>query len=111
MKKFQILALVLGLFIVSNASGMAFAGIPGKIVNERQQALSNRIHCGVQSGSLTKREAFRLRDQQRDIARYERISRADGNGLSPFEARKLDRMQDRLNRNIYLQKRDRQIRY
>lgn len=111
MKKFQVLVVTLGLLIVGNASGIALAGLPGKVVNERQQAQRERIRQGVQSGELNKREAYKLRENQQRIARYERRSRADGNGINAHEAKKLDRMQDRQNKAIHHQKHDQQDRH
>jgi hypothetical protein len=78
-------------------------------INERQQNQFARIQQGVRSGALTRPEAARLRGQFRDLARLENRYRA--NGLSAGERADLNRRFDRLSQRIYVQKRDRQVRY
>jgi len=78
-------------------------------INQRQQNQFNRIEQGVRSGALTRAEAGRLRAQFRDLARLEDRYRA--NGLSAGERAELNRRFDGLSRRIYVQKRDRQVRY
>jgi hypothetical protein len=79
-------------------------------INKRQAKQQQRISQGVNSGSLTTREAGRLRHQQNRIARYEANSRADGNGLSRRERANVTRMQNNTSRNIRHQKHDGQHR-
>jgi hypothetical protein len=77
-------------------------------INQRQNHQQHRIARGINSGSLTPREAAGLAQQQVHIARYEARSRADGNGLSRIERARLEQKQDRASRNIRHQKHDAQ---
>lgn len=76
-------------------------------INERQQRLDDRIDAGVATGQLNRREADRLREQFRDIARLE--ARYRTNGLSGWERRDLDRRFDTLSRRIRDERGDRQM--
>lgn len=76
-------------------------------VDHRQHMQRARIREGVQSGELTQKEAAGLRAEQRHIRRSERRAEADG-VVTPEEAAKLERKQDRANRQIYKQKHDAQ---
>ena len=78
-------------------------------INERQGNQLARIDQGVRSGALTRAEAARLRSQFRDLNRLEARYRV--NGLSAGERADLNRRFDTLSRRIYVQKRDRQVRY
>ena len=77
-------------------------------VDRRQIRQGSRIGAGACTGSLTRPEAARLRARERALARDERAMRVDG--LSRSERRELDARQDRLSRDIYRQKHDRQNR-
>ena len=79
-------------------------------INQRQAHQEQRIHQGVQSGELTKREAYQLQMNQRHINRTEARYRADGN-LSKGERARLNRMENRQSSNINIQKHDTQHRY
>ena len=75
-------------------------------INERQAQLDHRIDDGVRSGQLTRREAFRLRHEFRDIA--DRESRYRANGLQQWERADLERRFDRLSAEIHDQRTDNQ---
>jgi len=78
-------------------------------VDRREHRQRGRIHQGVKSGSLTRREAARMERQQGRTRRVERRAKADGT----VTARERDRLQHRENktsRRIYRQKHDRQNR-
>lgn len=75
-------------------------------INARQAQLERRIDRGVQTGQLDRREAWRLRQEFRDIARLE--SRYRANGLSSWERVDLDRRFDRLAAQIRWERRDRE---
>lgn len=78
-------------------------------INTQQRAQQQRIARGVRSGELTRGEADRLRDEQRDIAREERRYRADGY-LSAAERADLQRDLNRASRHIHNEANDRQDR-
>ena len=80
------------------ASAQPYRGDRWMSVNERQANLDRRIDRGLETGQLTRREAFRLRQEFRDIARLEYRYRA--NGLSNWERADLDRRFDRLSAQL-----------
>jgi Ni/Co efflux regulator RcnB len=75
-------------------------------VNQRQAQLQHRIDRGVAHGDLTRREAYRLQHQMRNLARLE--ARYRMNGLSSWERADLDRRFDRLSAQIRFERHDRQ---
>jgi hypothetical protein len=79
-------------------------------INERQANQQQRIKQGVQSGELTKREAYQLKMNQRHINRTEARYRADGH-LSKGERARLNRMENKQSANINIQKHDSQDRH
>lgn len=97
--------------IVAIAVGTLFAGAAfaqsNRDIEQRDRAEQARIDHGVQSGQLTSREASRLNGERAQIERMESRARADGH-LSGSERARIDRAQDRLDRNIYLESHDRE---
>lgn len=75
-------------------------------INQRQDRIERRIDQGVRHGDLTRREAIRLRDDVRQIARLEARYRV--NGLSTWERQDLDRRLDRLEAQLRFERRDHQ---
>ncbi len=73
-------------------------------INQRQRNLDARIDAGVRDGSLSRREAVRLRSEFADIARLEANYRRDG--LSMRERTDLDRRFDRLSGQIQAERND-----
>ena len=49
-------------------------------IDDRIDRADRRIEQGIRSGSLSRREAERLRDELQSIRRDERVLRADGRG-------------------------------
>lgn len=78
-------------------------------VDRRQHRQQRRIHQGVKSGSLTKREAARMERQQGRTRRMERRAKADGTVTAKERAR-LQHRENRTSRRVYRQKHDRQKR-
>lgn len=74
-------------------------------INQRQRQLDMRIDRGVRDGSLSRREAVRLRAEFQDLARLEARYRAT-NGLNRNERIDLDRRFDRLSARIMVERRD-----
>ncbi len=68
-------------------------------VDRRQNRQWSRIASGIADGDLSRREARRLRKDQRKIARMERHFDRDGY-CSPRERRALDRALDRASQRI-----------
>jgi hypothetical protein len=78
-------------------------------IDARQDQLNRRIDRGVESGQLSRREAWRLRGEARDIARLEARYRV--NGLSGWERADLDRRFDALSAQIRYERHDRDYGY
>ncbi len=74
-------------------------------INQRQRQLDARIDAGIRDGSLSRREAVRLRAEFQEIAALE--SRYRRNGLNMQERADLDRRFDRLSAEVYAQRHDR----
>ena len=73
-------------------------------INMRQRQLDARIDAGIREGSLTRREAVRLRADFNTIARLEADYRRGG--LTRAEMRDLDRRFDRLSAQITAERND-----
>ncbi|CAN5244452.1 hypothetical protein BH10PSE1_BH10PSE1_25390 [soil metagenome] len=74
-------------------------------INQRQNQLDRRIDQGVRNGSLSRREATRLRSEFNSLARLEASYRRGG--LSSWERADLDRRFDRLSASIRSERWDR----
>ncbi len=88
---------------------VADAGTRDPGVNARQQNQRARIHQGVRSGELTRRETRHVAESQRDIRQLERAYKSDGT-LTGAERRDLHHEQNQASREIYHQKHDAQDR-
>jgi len=66
----------------------------------RQVKQQKRIHQGLKSGELTKKEALRLEREQRRIQKTKQEAIKDGE-LTPKERLRLERQQNQANRHIY----------
>lgn len=76
-------------------------------IDQRQARQQARIEQGVQSGSLTPREAARLERGQAHVARMEGRAKADG-VVTARERAHLQQAENRQSREIRQQKHDRQ---
>lgn len=87
---------------------MAFSGAADAQVNRTQHNERVRIERGVHNGSLTRREARRLRMEQRRIRATERRMRARHHGrLTWREKRMLHHRQVVASRHIYRKRHNR----
>jgi hypothetical protein len=86
------------------ASGAVFAQANTVQRDANQQ---QRIEQGLQSGSLTTREAARLEKEETKVEKDQARAMRDGN-LSPAEKARLQREQNAVSRDIYRQKHDAQ---
>ncbi len=75
------------------------------IVDQRQSAQRHRIHDGVASGELTRREAVDARHDQRRIRRSERRAKADG-VVTPKERARLHHKENIASRELRRDKHD-----
>jgi Skp family chaperone for outer membrane proteins len=85
------------------------AGVRDPHVNARQARQQVRIAEGVRSGELTRREAHKVREDQRDIRQLERAYKSDGT-LTAAERRDLNHELNQSSRQIRRQKHDAQSR-
>lgn len=92
-------------FSVISAAAFAQANTPG--FDQRQANQERRIDQGVQSGSLTEREANRLERGQDRLDRMEDRAKADGT-VTRQERHRLQHAENVQSRRIYNQKHDRQ---
>src|SRR5215475_8198456 len=76
-------------------------------IDRRQDYQQDRIEQGIQSGQITRSEAYRLEQGERAIDRAQARARADG-VVTPQERARIDRMTDRESRDIYRQSHDSQ---
>ncbi len=100
---------VLGLTALPVAASAA-PPAPRVHVANRQAHQEARIAQGLRTGELTVREANRLHAEERRIQRTKRRMIADDGRLGPVERARLDAMQDRASRDIFVQKHDAQNR-
>lgn len=82
---------------------------PHQRVVVKKKSTYQRINNGVRTGQLTHREANVLRTQQRQVRGLKRVAAADGR-ITKGERVIINRTQKRVNRNVYRQKNDRQVR-
>ena len=83
---------------------------PGPSIDQRQREQQARISHGLRSGEITRREADRLMDEQRDIRRMEASFRADGY-LSASENARLHAELNDASRHIQREAHDAQQRW
>jgi hypothetical protein len=102
-----VIAAVLGLVASTSAAGAHdwHGGYGGSNIDRRQAIQDYRIHQGVRSGEITRREAYRLEREQAHIRRLERNAKADGY-LSPYERDRIRAAQNAASRHIYEESHD-----
>ena len=76
-------------------------------IDKRQANQQKRIDAGVASGSLTQKEADRLKAEQARNAKREEVAKADG-VVTKKERAALERREDKSSKHIARQKHDRQ---
>ena len=76
-------------------------------IDQRQDYQQNRIEQGIQSGQITRSEAYRLEQGERAIDRAQARARADG-VVTQQERYRIDQMTDRQGQQIYRQSHDSQ---
>jgi opacity protein-like surface antigen len=84
---------------------------PGVGIDARQRMLARRIDIGVRNGTLTRREAERLRYELRSIQRLETQFRYSRPGLTHYEIATLDARLDHLSMQVRIDRNDRQYGY
>jgi len=102
--------IIIPLFAAALMSGTMFAQEATPKINERQVEQQKRIHQGVRSGELTRKEARHLKAGEAKIQHDKMIAKADGK-VTKTEQAKLTREQNRESKAIYNKKHNRQHRY
>jgi hypothetical protein len=93
----------------ASAQGYGYGARHWMPINDRLERLDARIDQGIQSGQLTRNEAYRLRSEFNVLVRLE--NRYGRNGLSGWERADLDRRFDALATQIRFERRDGDRRY
>jgi hypothetical protein len=110
MKKTLILPLALATTFAAGAAAAQPYGYGGpRSIDQRQAMLAQRIDRGEDTGQLTRREAWRLKQQFNEIARLE--ARYRFNGLSGWEVSDLNRRLNDLQADVRMARRDDDRRY
>ena len=89
------------------AASTAFAATETPRAHHRQERQQHRIEQGRRHGSLTPRESMRLLRGHRMIRREIARAKADG-VVTRAERARIQRLQNRMSRRIWVQKHDRQ---
>ena len=76
-------------------------------INQQQDSQQDRIERGIYSGQISRSEAARLEQGERDIDRAQHRAQADGR-VTGQERAQIDRMTDRQGHEINQQRNDRQ---
>ena len=79
-------------------------------VNARQTNQQKRIFGGIHNGSLTNHEAANLEKREYHIDRAEARARNSGDKFTKRERAQIEHRQNRVSRDIYQQKHDKQQR-
>ncbi len=95
-----VIAAVLGLVASTSVAAAHDYGYGGSNIDRRQARQDYRIHQGVRSGEITRREAYRLEREQAHIRHMERNAKADGY-VSHYERDRIRAAQNAANRHIY----------
>jgi hypothetical protein len=98
------------LTLMAFATGMAFAQAASPVINKKQVNQEARIAAGVKNGSLTKAEARRLQRQQNELRRDIRQDKRDGGKFTAAERADARQEQREQSRKITKQKNDAQVR-
>lgn len=101
MKKLFAVGLTL---LVTSTLMFAQTATPG--INKTQKQQGVRIHQGIKTGELTKREAYSLRKQQVHIQREKKFAKIDG-VVTPRERKHIQHDQKRASKNIAVKKHNR----
>lgn len=92
-------AIILAAALIIGSTATSFAHSPSRI-DTREARQSARIHNGVVSGQLTRREAKNLRQGQQRIHRMEHRAKRDG-VVTARERNRIKRAQNTQSRHIY----------
>src|SRR5262245_14282605 len=99
----RLVSVLLTLVFTFGLSIASMAQTKTPVINKRERHQQKRIHRGVRSGSLTKREAARLEAQQAATHAAEAAAKADGK-VTARERRRIRHREARTSRHIYRQK-------
>jgi hypothetical protein len=95
------------LFLLTSATAMAQT--TNRSITSTQINQQKRIKEGIKDKKLTKKEARKLKAQQKQIRIEKKMAKADGK-ITPKERKILKHDQKRASKNIYREKHDQQNR-
>lgn len=110
MKKIYSILVVLSISLMLSLS--TFAQEPGTktpVVRKHQVNQQKRIHQGVRSGELTRKETRKLEKEQHEINQDKREAKSDGT-VTTEERKEIKQDQNQANRHIYRAKHNRRDR-
>ncbi|MCI0408784.1 MAG: hypothetical protein L0191_09510, partial [Acidobacteria bacterium] len=81
-----------------------------QVVKERQENQQDRIHQGMKSGELTKKETMKLEAEQAKIQKKKRRYKKSGGTVTSKEKADIMSDQDKASKHIYKEKHDAQTR-
>lgn len=90
----------LALFTIVIFSSVLFAQTKTPQINKTQKCQQARIHQGVRSGELTKGEARKLENEQRDIQQDKKMAKSDGK-VTRGERKHIKTEQRKASKDIY----------
>ena len=97
---------ILTIALIAAGAGAANAyGTSTRDIDAAQANQASRIQQGQRDGSLTRREAAQLQQEQRNIQLLESRAKADGH-VSRAEHDQIRRAQDNASRHIYQERHD-----
>jgi hypothetical protein len=73
----------------------------GQSIRKRSNNERERVTQGARSGELTKREAAKLRKEQKEIRKDVRVAKKDDGHIGPRERKHIRREQRKASRHIY----------
>jgi hypothetical protein len=97
-----------GVVLAMFVGTLALAQEPKGVINKRQENQKARIKAGREDGSLTNKEAARLRAREAAIEAKEARDRADGKGFTAREKASITKAQNKLSKDISKQRNDKQ---
>lgn len=106
LKKLLAPAMIVGALIAPLAGTANAKCNRPRSVNSRERRQEQRIHQGVGSGELTRRETGRLQAEQAKIRVDEAYARRSGGTFTAKERARIEREQNKAGKDIYRQKHD-----
>jgi hypothetical protein len=95
--------------LIFTTSGLLAQNTKTPKLNKKQKIQMQKIEQGVKSGELTRLEAKKLLKQEAKLNKFEKKIKSDGI-ITPKERAKLNNKVKKLDKKIFKEKNDRQVR-